>query len=140
MPSHARTPVVLAMIVAESAQRDQQTHRYNIMGCTRQINADSFPHEHPQLCVYVAASECQGETSFSFRVTDMDDEVTLYQSGSNRAVISDPLGIVEFTLTVQYLEFPTPGEYRVHLLFGGTPIAERKLLLAARPRGEPDDS
>ena len=48
--------------------------KQSIIGMFSKIHARRFPAAHPQLCVYVVLTEGHGETEFTIRIVDTNEE------------------------------------------------------------------
>jgi len=51
-------------------------------------------------------------------------------------VFEDPRAVLELALHLQNVTFPEPGEYRLQLFSGSTPLMERRLVLLKIERAE----
>ena len=139
MAAQRPAPDVLSMIVCDQIITDRMTGKQSLIGMFSRIHARGFPASHPQLCVYVALTEGYGETEFTIRVVDSNDERPPIVEGKGKVRFKDPRAIANLALQFHGLTFPASGEYRVQLYSSGELLREARLELVhvkPRPRKE----
>ncbi len=134
-------PDVLALIVCDQIITDRLTGKQSLIGMFSRVHVRGFPATHPQLCVYVALTEGHGETEFTLRIADANDERPPIVEGKGKVVFKNPRAIANLVLQFHGLTFPEPGEYRVQLHSGGELLREARLeLVKVQPRQRPPAS
>ena len=128
-------PDVLSMIVCDLIITDRMTGKQSLIGMFSRIHARGFPASHPQLCVYVALTEGYGETQFTIRIVDANDERPPIVEGKGKVRFQNPRAIANLALQFHGLTFPKPGEYRVQLYSNGELLREARLeMVQVKPR------
>lgn len=125
-------PIVLAMLLCDQFYRDAASGKLSILGCFHAIASPVFPVRHPELCVYLALTDCHGPVTVTVRVIDRDEDRPPLRSTEMSAAVPDPRGIGEFVLSIRKLEIPSPGEYRVQAFCNGEFLIERRLHVSLR--------
>jgi len=132
-----QAPFALSMIICDAVHLDPGTNKAYILGCFGDVGADSFPAAHSSMTVFAEVTECRGKTPFLVRVIDVDERQEPVAVARTDLSIPDPLAITMLVLRLEEIVFPAPGEYRVQLFSGDTPLMERRLSLVLNPQ-EPD--
>ena len=131
-------PDVLALIICDQIITDRLTGKQSLIGMFSRVHVRGFPATHPQLSVYVALTDGHGETEFTIRIVDSNDERPPIVEGKGKVVFKDPRAIANLVLQFHGLTFPEEGEYRVQLYSGGALLREARLeLRKVQPRGKP---
>ncbi len=139
MAAERPAPDVLSMIVCDQIITDRMTGKQSLIGMFSRVHARGFPASHPQLCVYVALTEGYGETEFTIRVVDTNDERPPIVEGKGKVRFKDPRSIANLALQFHGLTFPASGEYRVQLYSSGELLREARLeLVHVKPRPPKD--
>jgi hypothetical protein len=120
-------PIALAMVLCDGIHIDPGTGKRTLLGLFNSACSAVLPARINQLAAYCCLTECRGETPFTFRVVDVDEQREPVFESSGVASCEDPLGIVELDVVMGNVEFPEYGEYRFQLLSAGYPLMERKL-------------
>lgn len=137
-------PDVLSLIVCDQIITDRLTGKQSLIGMFSKIHARGFPAAHPQICVFVALTEGRGETEFTIRIVDSNEERPPIVEGRGKVKFQDPRAIANLALQFHGLTFPQPGEYRVQLWSAGELLREARLALLQvkappkEPGGEPE--
>jgi hypothetical protein len=141
MAAQRPAPDVLSMIVCDQIITDRLTGKQSLIGMFSRIHARGFPASHPQLCVYVALTEGNGETEFMIRIVDSNDERPPIVEGKGKVRFQNPRAIANLALQFHGLTFPAPGEYRVQLYCSAELLREARLeMVHVRPRRpKPDE-
>ncbi len=135
MAAEKPAPDVLAMIVCDQIITDRMTGKQSLIGMFSRIHARGFPASHPQLCVYVTLTEGYGETEFTIRIVDANDERPPIVEGRGKVRFQNPRAIANLALQFHGLTFPKPGEYRVQLYSNGELLREARLeMIQVKPR------
>jgi len=132
-------PDVLSLIVCDQIITDRLTGKQSLIGMFSKIHARGFPAAHPQICVFVALTEGRGETEFTIRIVDSNEERSPIVEGRGTVKFHDPRAIANLALQFHGLTFPQPGEYRVQLWSAGELLREARLALlhVQVPPGDP---
>lgn len=135
MAAERPVPDVLSMIVCDQIITDRMTGKQSLIGMFSRVHARGFPASHPQLCVYVALTEGYGETEFTIRIVDTNDERPPIVEGKGKVRFQNPRAIANLALQFHGLTFPASGEYRVQLWSAGELLREARLeLMHVKPR------
>lgn len=128
-------PIGQAMIICDAVWRDPATGKTFILGAFANIATINLPAVLKSVCVYVAITDCHGETPLNLNLvyvnpeTMEDEEVGRWEQ---TLTIPDPLIVAEGQFVLQGLEFPHGGEYRFQLESGGEPILERRITVEVK--------
>ncbi len=135
MAASRPAPDVLSMIVCDQIITDRMTGKQSLIGMFSRIHARGFPASHPHLCVYVALTEGYGETEFTIRIVDANDERPPIVEGKGKVRFQNPRAIANLALQFHGLTFPEPGGYRVQLYSNGELLREARLdMVRVKPR------
>jgi hypothetical protein len=122
-------PIALAMVLCDGIHIDPGTGKRTLLGLFNSACSSELPAKINQLAVYCCITECNGETPFTFKVVDVNEERDPIFETEGNMRCDDPLGIIELDLVMGGVEFPEYGEYRFQLLSAGHPLMERKLMV-----------
>lgn len=124
-------PYPLALMLCDQVYVCRTTGKRSLLGCFSVVSAREFPCVHPGMAVYVALTGCRGKVKLKLRLVDADEvqDPLFIAEQESTFEAPDPLAVIEFSMPIPPLEFPTPGEYRMQLLFGGEFFLERRLLV-----------
>ncbi len=139
MAAEKPPPDVLALLVCDQIITDRLTGKQSLIGMFSRIHARGFPATHPQVCVFVALTEGYGETEFTIRIVDADDERAPIVEGRGKVGFKNPRAIANLALQFHGLAFPSSGEYRVQLLSDGELLREARLELIHVKRPPPPE-
>jgi hypothetical protein len=124
-------PEVLALVVADTVHRDDETGKVYIIGTRFTIHARAFPWTHPRIAAYMALVEGRGEVKLEIRVVDMDEGNPIAQT-EVMVTFPDPLDELDLAIFLSDVVFPEPGEYRLQLYADDQFLRERRLSLILR--------
>ncbi len=131
-----REPFGLAMIVCDAVHIDPWNGKRSLLGLFSGFVSPTFPLTIPALSVYAALTECVGKTSLTLRIVDANEQrVPIYEE-KGEVECDDPLAVLDAEFKIVGVQIPHPGEYRIQLFASGTPIMERRILAAQRPKKE----
>ncbi len=128
-------PIGQAMIICDAVWREPTTGKTFILGAFSNISTPTLPVSMPMLCVYVAFTNCHGETKLNLNLVYVNPEATEDEEVNRweqTLTVPDPLVVAEGTFALKNLEFPHAGEYRFQLESGGEPILERRITVQLR--------
>jgi len=123
-----REPLGLALVVCDGIHTDPGTGKKTLLGLFSTVVGPQFPLVLQQLFIYAAVTDCLGPTSFEIRIVDVNEERQPVFSGGGAIHCDDPLAVQDFVFYLAGATFPEPGEYRVQLHAGGSPVMERRLM------------
>jgi hypothetical protein len=126
-------PLALSMIICDRVHIDQGTGKAFLLGCFGSIGAETFPAKHPSMTVFAEVTGCRGRTPFVVRLIDVDERHAPLAEATTEVEMLEPLEIGMLVLPLEDMVFPEPGEYRVQLFSGDTPLMERRCLLIPPP-------
>lgn len=130
----AQSPVCLALIVCDAVHKDAATGKHTLLGTLSTIGARKFPAKLAKLGVYIVLTDGRGETPFSVRLIDVDEERPPVFSIDGKLNFTDPRACVEMGATVGPIAFPKAGEYRLQVYSGEELLEERRIILMSPPR------
>jgi hypothetical protein len=87
-----------------------------------------FPAMHPVMSVYAAVTDGRGTVQITLRMVDVDEEKPPVFELKTDAVFPDPRAVVEMAFIASNIVLPEPGEYRLQLFAGSSPMIERRIL------------
>ncbi len=104
---------------------------FDLRGVRVELRAASFPHTHPQLCVYLQVSG--HERTVSARVVAVreatDEEVVYVPMGDIH--LRGPLTLIPLWIRVRDCAFPAPGVYWFQVVVNDKLLLERRFHLVA---------
>lgn len=124
-----QAPYTLAMVICDLVHRDPGTGKFTLLGCFSAITARSFPATHPAMAIYVALTDGRGRIPIKLRLVDVDEERQPIFELATDIEFQDPRTVMELAFYVGNIVFPSPGEYRLQLKGGDTPMMERRIVL-----------
>ena len=139
MMTDGREPLCLALVLCDGVYYDPWTRRKCLMGLLTEMQAVEFPCVLPILSVHLAVTECRSPVTLTLRVSDGNDELDPLDEVEIEIEAADPLVVVETEHVFTDLQLPKPGEYRVQLFCGGTPMMERRLVASNVSGGQRDE-
>lgn len=131
-------PYALALVVCDSVYMDASSGKRTLLGLFSTIGAPSFPTKHPMLSVYAAITDAHGTIPLTLRLVDAAEARKPVMESTTEVCPPDPRTVVEVNFAAGNLEFPAPGEYRLQLRSGTTPLLERRIVLF-QIEGQEDD-
>jgi hypothetical protein len=124
-------PRVHAMVLCDEIERsDTEEDVYNLVGVRTHIQANSFPHVHPQLCVYLQTTGHPGAVGCRLALVLAGAEGELLSTAERELQFSGPLDVVVAAWWIERCSFPRPGVYYVQVYFGEKLANERLLILS----------
>ena len=129
MAGQTVTPYPLAMVVCDFIWTDPYTRKQTIIGTFSTIGGPSFPLVHPILSVYVALTDGRGKMQIQLELVDVDEQRDPIFEDECEIEFTDPRMIHEMGFTVEGVQFPEPGEYRLKLSANGEFVIERRILV-----------
>lgn len=134
-PVRSAPPVVLSLIICDSAHLDPTTGKRSLLGCFSSIMANSFPAVHPTLHVAADFTNGHGATPITIRIArvtaeDLDGQPVF--SADFELEFPDPRSTLAIGFQLNAIEFPEAGEYRVILESSGLILLERRLMVSNR--------
>ena len=120
-------PSCLAMLVADTAIREQGTGKVSLIGIFDHIRAVGFPVSHGQLVVYARITDAEGHYEFRLQLVRLDDDLAIGE-GVVQAEVSDRLAARAVIFDLRGLRFECSGRYEFRLqangrYVGGCPFA-----------------
>jgi Family of unknown function (DUF6941) len=133
-----QTPFALSLMICDSVITDANSGKQSIIGCFGSLGAQDFPAIHANMTVFAELTDGKGQVPLTLRLIDADDTTELFK-GDAVLNMEDPLEVSMLVLTLQGMVFPAPGEYRLQLTAGDSPLMERRLMLIQVETGETRD-
>ena len=128
-------PYVLAMLICDAIWKDPSTGKSFLLGTFSSIAAMEFPVVHPVMGVYIVLTDGRGKIPLKLQLVSADED-DIIAGVETDVLFEDPRAVLELTLHLQNATFPGPGEYRLQLFSGSTPLMERRLVLVKLERAE----
>jgi hypothetical protein len=127
-------PVLLAMVMADSVQRDPLTRKFSILGAFDTISAPSFPCRHSGVAVYLSLTGGRGLVPFVLKLVDVDETRPPVLALEDALRFADPMSWVESSFEFHGPVFPEPGDYRFQFFAAGEMLRELRLKLRLVPK------
>jgi Family of unknown function (DUF6941) len=119
-------PVLVALLFADRVLVEEGNHKKTIVGTFTQFHADKFPAVFPPWYIYAAATNIEGEHTFSLNlVLEKESQVVLGINGMVKAGHRNKVN--EFVFPIQRAIFPSAGTYTLTFNIGGAPVGSRLL-------------
>jgi hypothetical protein len=119
-------PVLVALLFADRVIVEEGNHKKTIVGTFTQFYSEKFPAVFPPWYIYAAATNIEGEHSFSLNlVLEKESQVVLGINGKMKAAHRNKVN--EFVFPIQRAVFPSPGTYTLTFNIGGSPVGSRLL-------------
>lgn len=136
MAATSPPPVLVAMLLCDTAIREAGTNKLSLIGTFNGIFAPKFPCVHPTLSVYLALTDGRGKVPCCLRMTSMESGKEVF-SLQGQVEFPDPLAVAEMIFQLQQLKFDQPGLYALDFLADKELLGSRKLRVQplARPAG-----
>jgi len=119
-------PVLVALLFADRVLVEEGNLKKTIVGTFTQFYSEKFPAVFPPWFIYAAATNIEGEHSFSINlVLEKESQVILGINGKMKA--EDRNKVNEFIFPIQRAIFPSPGTYALTFNIGGVQVGSRLL-------------
>jgi hypothetical protein len=124
-------PVLVALLFADRVLVEEGNHKKTIVGTFTEFHADKFPAVFPPWFIYAAATNIEGEHSFSLNlVLEKESQIVLGINGKMKAGHRNKVN--ELVFPIQRAIFPGPGTYTLTFNIGGAPVGSRLLEVIAQ--------
>jgi len=124
-------PVPVALIVCDNVYKESRG-KTALIGLFNRITVSRFPTRHSRICVYAAVTSVRPTDTYKVEFVHSEtDEPAFAAEGPPPGKI-DPVGICEFTFTIDNLVLKEPGLYYVRFWGNGYPLMERPITVAQR--------
>lgn len=120
-------PVTLAMVACDSIWVEPISGKVSLLGILYEFGAVAFPAAYALIAVYVCLTDAHGEVLLELRLVDADDEHEPLFHAEDEVDFSDRGTIIEWTVEVEDIAFPAPGDYSLQLFANGQFVQERRL-------------
>ena len=119
-------PVLVALLFADRVLVEEGNRKKTIVGTFTQFHSEKFPAVFPPWFIYAAATNIEGEHSFSLNlVLEKESQVIVGINGKMKADNRNKVN--EFIFPIQRAIFPSPGTYTLTFNIGGAPVGSRLL-------------
>ena len=108
------TPVLVAMLVCDTAIQEGTSKKYTLVGVFSEINVQTFPAIHGTAWLYAKLIGCEGEYSTKIDFVRVSDQRVLV-SGEGKLIARDRQASVECVSNLPGLPLEIPGEYEFRL-------------------------
>ena len=108
------TPVLVAMLVCDTAIQEGTSKKYTLVGVFSEINVQTFPAMHESSWLYAKLIGCEGEYSTRIEFVRVSDQNVLV-SGEGKLIATDRHASVECVSNLPGLPLEIPGEYEFRL-------------------------
>ena len=126
-----------AMLICDSAIREEGTGKVSLVGIFANVNVFSFPAVHPKLTVYVNVTDAEGGYKFRLDMVRVADAQLLGRAEMD-AEIADRMRPAEILFEIGPLEFERPGAYEFHFFANERHVGQKSFNVVKidRPAGE----
>jgi hypothetical protein len=119
-------PVLVALLFADRVLVEEGNRKKTIVGTFTQFSSEKFPVVFPPWFIYAAATNLDGEHSFSLNlVLEKESQVIVGINGRMKA--DDSNKVNEFIFPIRGAIFPSPGVYTLTFNIGGAQVGSRLL-------------
>ncbi len=126
-------PVLVALLFADRVLVEEGNRKKTIVGTFTQFYSEKFPVVFPPWFIYAAATNLEGEHSFSLNlVLEKESQVIVGINGKMKA--DDRNKVNEFIFPIQRAIFPSPGTYALTFNIGGVQVGSRLLEVIPQPQ------
>ena len=126
-------PVLVALLFADRVLVEEGNRKKTIVGTFTQFHSEKFPAVFPPWFIYAAATNIEGEHSFSLNlVLEKESQVIIGINGKMKADNRNKVN--EFIFPIQRATFPSPGVYVLTLNIGGIQVGSRLLEVVSQSR------
>ena len=130
-------PVPLVLAICDRIHQDPASEKFTLLGMFSWIAGIKFPLVAGRFGVYVELTDGRGQTNIEIALTDVDEANAPLFSAEQTVQFRDPREVIPLSFALQNVTFPKPGEYRLRVTSGGSPLGERRIILVTRtPPGE----
>lgn len=129
MPQQRPTPppLVLAMLMADAAQRDPASKKFSITGTFNIIRSPTFPCRHKVIAVYLSLIGGHGMVPTTLRLVDVDELHEPVVKVDQVMHFDDPTQWIEWAGEFHGVVFREPGDYRLQFFAAGELLRELRL-------------
>ncbi len=128
-----QSPYVLAMIIADSIYVDPSSGKKTLLGLFSAIFTTVLPARIGQVALYVAMTDGRGKTPLRIVFVDADEENPPIFEAQAEFEFTDPRMVAELMMSMNNLEFPAAGEYRLQLWCSQELLIERRIVVSLPP-------
>lgn len=133
-PGLPRTPLCLALILAQSVSYDTETGVLSIVGPYSELEAESFPVNYSSMEAYAVLTECDGDVLVELRLVDAADSRPPVFRHLVSAHFDGPQDVREVIVHHFDVTIPAADSYRLQLYVDGPsmPVLGRGVLVLER--------
>jgi hypothetical protein len=102
---------------------------FNLNGVRTRVRAESFPHTHRQLWVYLQMTGHEGTTRCHIQIVNGETDEVVHVGPARDIELEGPLVVRPLAFRLRNCKFPTPGVYYLHAICDGKLLCERLLIL-----------
>jgi hypothetical protein len=123
-PGLPRTPLCLALILAQSVAHDVETGVLSIVGPYSELEAESFPVNYSSMEAYAVLTECDGNVLVELRLVDVADSRPPVFRHLVSVHFDGPKDVQEVVFHHFNVTIPAADDYHLQLtVYGpGTPV------------------
>ena len=108
------TPVLVAMLVCDTAIQEGHSKKHTLVGVFSEINVQAFPAMHASPWLYAQLIGCEGEYNTRVDFARVSDQKVLV-SGEAKLIAADRHASVERAWRLPLLPLEVAGEYEFRL-------------------------
>ena len=126
-----------AMLICDTAIREEGSGKVSLIGIFANINAFSFPVIHPKLTVYVNVTDAEGPYKFQLDMIRVADWQLLGRAEMD-AEVADRMKPTEILFEIGPLVFERAGKYEFHFYANGRHVGQKSfdVVQIETPAGE----
>lgn len=114
MKANPPNPKCLALIVCDTAIREESTGKWSLIGIFSNIKTTGIPSLHSRLCVYVALTGARGELPIRLTITPVQLTHPL-MIAEGRLTSDSPASVGEFVFAFPNFPIVAAGSYDIRL-------------------------
>jgi hypothetical protein len=116
------------MVICDAIWIDPGHGKATLLGVFDEIGAREFPAPH-HFAVYISTTDAQGLVPIKVQVVDIDEESEPLFKVENVLEFPDRRAIINISVEIKDIAFPSPGEYSLQLFGHGEFMTERRLVV-----------
>jgi len=124
---HAGTPekpLVVAAVICDQAIREENTHKWSLIGIFSDVSVPALPAIHPGCCLFLAITNIYAATGFTVLI-GRDGKPPMAQVEA-QVEAATPLAVAEMSLRLANMPLLDEGMYRIDVVCAGDRIGGTK--------------
>jgi hypothetical protein len=130
----APLPRLSAILICDSALREEGTGKVSLIGIFGNITTHAFPTIHPKLTVYVNVTDAQGVYKFRLEMRRIENDQLLGQAELQAEVVN-ALKPTEILFEIGGVAFDRPGDYEFRFYADGRHVGGKSFSVVLMETG-----